>query len=216
MSKKKGIIFLVAMLVVSCSLTVGIRVATRKAPPHRLNAKNTEASTQPSTQPTTSLPQVPALATEHQVDNLVKDLQVRLEDVRKRQLELDQREKRIRISQELLIKQAQELEALRMEMVAPLTSLKEARAVLAKEQLAVTELEKANLKRTAQIYEKMDAESSGRILSGMCESNQEDDAAKILHFMSDRSAGKLLATLDSKLAARLCDKLKKIKETSGT
>jgi flagellar motility protein MotE (MotC chaperone) len=49
----------------------------------------------------------------------------------------------------------------------------------------------------------------------MCSNNQEEDAVKILRFMSERSAGKILTEMsDKEMAARLCSKLKVIQEES--
>jgi flagellar motility protein MotE (MotC chaperone) len=150
---------------------------------------------------------------EQQLDSLVKELRHKLEDCRRRQEELDQREGRLQLAQESLQKRSEELEAIQLKLVTPLTALKEAQADFKRQQVVVALQEKTNLKRTAAIYEKMDPAKCARILSDMCSGSQEDDAAKILHFMSERGAAKLMAEISDKgLAASLTEKLKTIHE----
>ena len=81
--------------------------------------------------------------------------------------------------------------------------------------MVIAREEEENLKRTATIYEKMDSRSGSRILVAMCADGRQDDAAKLLYYMSDRSAGKMLADMtDAKLAASLSERLKKIRQGS--
>jgi flagellar motility protein MotE (MotC chaperone) len=84
---------------------------------------------------------------------------------------------------------------------------------LEKSRIRITQEEKVNLKHTASIYEKMDSASGGRILVGMCESLQTDDAVKILHYMGERPAAKILGEIpDKAMAAQLTEMLKRIRE----
>ena len=148
------------------------------------------------------------------VEELARELRRKIDKYNRLLAQFEQREKRIRIAEEQLKRQAQELENLRIRLVAPLTSLKEAQASLAQSRVVIEQQEKENLKRMATVYEKMDAAAGSRILMGMCASGQEDDAAKILYYMSQRSAAKLLGEMsDEKLAAKLCEKMKRIKES---
>lgn len=152
---------------------------------------------------------------ERQLEELVRDLQGRIAECRRREEELAQREKRIAAAQDMLKTQAQELENLRIQLVAPLARLKEAKSELQQSQILVAQQEKENLKKTALIYEKMDAASGCRILEAMCANRQEADAVKILHYMSDRAAAKLLSEItDKQLAANLTEKMKQFKEQS--
>jgi flagellar motility protein MotE (MotC chaperone) len=152
---------------------------------------------------------------ERQLDELQKEYRQKLEACRKKEDELQTLAKRVAMEQELLKKQATDLENLQVQLVAPLTRLKEAQAELQRTRVTVAAQEKANLKRTALIYAGMDSAAGGRILTDMCQNNKEDDAAKILFYMQERAAAKLLAEIrDRGLAAKLFDKLKVIKEES--
>jgi flagellar motility protein MotE (MotC chaperone) len=180
--------------------------------------KRADASQTATTKPQAAAPvaQEPILADsqkEQQLDGLVKELHQKMEDCRRRQEELDQREARVQLAQESLQKRSEELEALQLKLVAPLTALKEAQADFKRQQVLVATQEKANLKHTAAIYEKMEPSKCAKVLTDMCVGSQEDDAAKILHFMSERGAAKLMAEITDKgLAARLTEKLKNIQE----
>jgi flagellar motility protein MotE (MotC chaperone) len=150
---------------------------------------------------------------EQQLDSLVKELHQKIEDCRRHQEELDQRETRVQLAQESLQKRSEELEALQLKLVAPLTALKDAQADFKRQQVLVATQEKVNLKRTAAIYEKMEPAKCAKILTDMCVGSQEEDAAKILHFMSERAAAKLMGEITDKgLAASLTEKLKNIQE----
>lgn len=145
------------------------------------------------------------------LEELIKELRLRIAECREKESRLEQREMRIGLAEELLKKQAKELESLRMELVAPLTQLKEAKAELERTMVVIARQEEANLKKTAAIYEKMEPAAGGAILSQMCANQQEQDVVKILHLMSERSAAKVLAEMpDKSLAARLSEKMKRI------
>ena len=150
---------------------------------------------------------------ERGLDTLIRELRQKMEDYKTKRKELEKREKRIEMAGESLKKQAKEVETLQAQLDAPLIRLRKAKAELEDAQVRVWQQEKANLKRTAGIYDKMDAVSSSEILADMCKNNQEDDAAKILRYMSERSAAKLLASMpDRAAAAKLCQRLKSIQE----
>ena len=76
-------------------------------------------------------------------------------------------------------------------------------------------LEKNNFQRLASTYEKMDTTQAGRIMTTMATSNQLQDSVKILYYMNERMAGKLLAEIATKkpeLASLICMQLKHVKE----
>ena len=148
-----------------------------------------------------------------QLDELIKEVRFRIQEYRRKQEALERREKRLRLAEELLKKQAKDLESLRMELVAPLTGLRETKAKLEQTRILIAKQEETNLKRTAAVYEKMDATSGGGIFVQMCADGQESDAVKILYCMSERAAAKLLAEIertDQPLAAKLSAMMKRI------
>jgi pentatricopeptide repeat protein len=146
---------------------------------------------------------------ERNFDELVRTLRDKQDEYRKRLTDLDQREKRLELAQETLKKQSLELENVRMQLVAQSAGVKEEQAKLQQSRIVVAEQERANIKKTAGIYEKMEPASCVKIIEGMCANNQMDEAVKILHYMSDRSAAKLLGEISDKaMAAKICVKLK--------
>ena len=94
---------------------------------------------------------------------------------------------------------------------AAAAALRKAKVDLEKTRITVTADEQKNLKRAAAIYDKMDPESAAKIVEDMCDNGQEEDAAKILHYMQERSVAKLLAAIaDKKKVARLNELMKRI------
>jgi septal ring factor EnvC (AmiA/AmiB activator) len=152
---------------------------------------------------------------EQQLDELIREVRQRIEAVRRRSREQDEREKRLEMLQEQLQKDAKELETLRVQLAAPLIRLREIRDELAKTRVQIAREEQTNLMRTAKIYEKMPGEQGGRLLQGMCENEQIEDAVKILFYMSEKGVARLMAEFpDESLAAELFTRLKTVREES--
>lgn len=156
-------------------------------------------------------PDVPRVE-EKQLFELIKEVRQKVHDCQKRQEDLDEQERRLQITRQLVERESQDLENLRVQVAASVARLKEAQADIEKTRTAIAKDEEVNLRRVATVYDKMEAVAATRILEGMCANKQEGDAAKILHFMSERSAAKVLAEFsDKNAAAKLCDQLKRIK-----
>ncbi|MCD6303378.1 MAG: hypothetical protein J7M21_00265 [Planctomycetes bacterium] len=158
-------------------------------------------------------PAVPMSPSRDKLEELVKDLRARVAEYERKERKLAERENRLALAERNLDIRAKELEKLRMQLVGPLTRLKDAVAELKRSQVVVSQQEKANLRRIADTFSRMDATKGGKILSGMCENNQIDDVVKILYYMDERAAGKLLAEMaDQGLAAKLTGLMQKVRE----
>lgn len=217
MGKKQLILLLGGLAVVSFGISLGVSHFILKKEPPKPSAGAQGPGGEPASMPAGVMASVvPALSPkEKQLEDLIQELKSRVEEARKREAELDKREKRLAMAQEALGKQAKEIEDQVILLKAPLTNLQSEQKRLKDLQVSITALEAVNLKKTAAIYEKMDAASGGKVVEQMCAGSQEDDAAKILRFMSERSAAKLMQEISDKaLVARLCDKMKRMKEES--
>lgn len=216
MSKKK-LIILVGLIAVSFGTSFALTSMLSKPAPQPASAE--EAGKGPAL-PGGLLPggiQIGAVEAmrpkEQQLQELVQEMRLKSSEYRTKLRKLEDREKRLEIAQGLLTQEAQDLENLRLKVVAQLPRLKEAKAELIQTRIRIDRTESGNLERLAKTYEKMDAAAGSEILAKMVSHEQEDDAVKILYFMSDRSAAKLLAELtDKDLAARLCEKMKKVEK----
>ncbi len=150
---------------------------------------------------------------EQYLDDLIRDLKRKTSEYKRRERKLQEREKQVRIAREHLSREVERLDNLRVELIAPITRLKEAQAQIESARIRILQTEKTNLKWLASVYEKMDAAKGAGILERMCGNNKEDEAVKILRCMAERSAGKVIAEFtDQSLAARLCEKLKRVSE----
>jgi len=147
---------------------------------------------------------------------LLKEARARNRDLNARETQLNQEEQRIRLIQQDLATEAEQLEALRVQLDTAATALRKAKVDLEKARITVAADEQKNLKRAAAIYDKMDAEAAARIIEDMCDNGQEEDAAKILHYMQDRTVAKLLAAIaDKKKVARLNELMKRIHDEAA-
>jgi flagellar motility protein MotE (MotC chaperone) len=149
---------------------------------------------------------------EKQLYELVREVRQKVSECQKREQELDEQDRRLRMARQVIERESQDLEGLRVQVASSVTHLKEAQAELEKTRTAIDKDEEANLKRMAAVYDKMDVAAAGRILEAMCANKQNGDAVRILHFMTDRSVAKVLAEFtDKRLAAQLSEQMKRIK-----
>jgi DNA repair exonuclease SbcCD ATPase subunit len=162
--------------------------------------------------------------TEKQLKGLVYEVREKINDYETKERELEVRESRLQMTQDTLKKDIETLNQLRVELAAMVANLKEQKTQLLATRTAITKSEKANLTAIAVTYDKMDPAGASKIISSMCAKQLEsgkteggniDDAVKILFYMNERSKGKLLGEIVStepKLAAVLCQRLKKVVE----
>jgi flagellar motility protein MotE (MotC chaperone) len=153
--------------------------------------------------------------TEKQLKLLVQSMRTKMVEVEQKEQELATKSQQLETTKELLQKDVNDLTALKVELAATAAAVKQERDRLENVRLQITQEEQANLKKTATIYDKMDSASSSKIVIKMCQGSQTDDAVKILNYMTERTAAKMLGeigTADPNLAAALCERLKKVKE----
>jgi flagellar motility protein MotE (MotC chaperone) len=162
--------------------------------------------------------------TQKQLKSLVYEVREKINDYENKVKELDLREARLQMTQETLKKDIDELSRMKVELASMVANLKEQKSQLLETRAEIAKSEKANLTAIAATYDKMDPASAGKILINMCAKQMEsgkieggniDDAVKILFYMTERTKAKLLAemvTTEPKLAAVLCQRLKKIVE----
>ncbi len=164
--------------------------------------------------------------TERRLKSLVFEVRQKMQDYDNKLQTVEQREQRLRIAQDTLKKDIENLNNLRIELASIVASLKEHRDKLLQTRVGVARDEKKNLVKIAATYDKMDPISAGKILMNMCTKQIQgsdivwggsslDDAVKILHYMTERTKAKLLAELvtsEPKLTAVLCRRLKQIIE----
>jgi len=163
------------------------------------------------------------LARQQQLQELIKDLELRVNEYKRKADRLAQREQRVNLAERNLQRRTEELEKLRTQLIVPLTRLKDAMAELKSVQDTVDKDQKAALTRIAASYERMEPAKGGGILAEMYRSGQEKDVARILYYMSERASAKLLAELGNEhidpndagsrtLAPDLTERMKKITE----
>jgi hypothetical protein len=168
--------------------------------------------------------------TEQQLKNLVLDVRQKMQEYNDRLQALGVRERRLQLTQDMLKKDIENLNTLRIELASTIASLKTEREKLQKSRLEIDQTEKTNLVSLAASYDKMDVTGASKILTNLCAAQDPseiqaiesghtagsfDDAVKILHYMTERTKAKLLAELatsEPDLAAALCKRLKQIVE----
>jgi flagellar motility protein MotE (MotC chaperone) len=163
--------------------------------------------------------------TEQQLKELINDVREKSQQYDEKLKAIEKEKERLQITQQVLKKDVESLNNLRVDLAATVANIKTQRDLLLKTRTEVEQTEKANLMAIAQAYDKMDAASASSILTSMATGQSKgsgvrtsniDDAVKILHFMQDRTKAKVLAemaTAEPALAATLCQKLKQVTET---
>jgi len=173
----------------------------------------------------------PYVAGTEQALNLATNLRERLGAVRDKEAQLDARQKRLELIyqdirgergaiDELRKQVSNELKAVEGKMAAVERQRSESEqkiqeksaqvSDMEKRRLELVTLEQTNIKKMAEMYDNMDAESAARILQQLADTAKLDTAVKVLGLMKERQAAKVLAAMppDSGLAAQLLEKLK--------
>jgi flagellar motility protein MotE (MotC chaperone) len=160
--------------------------------------------------------------TEKQLKGLVLDVREKMKEYNRKLRDLESTEQRLQIAQDVLKKDIEKLNNLRIELASSVARLKEEQNKLLASRVQVEKAEKDNLLVIAATYDKMDSSSAAKILTNMCASPTQiggassfDDAVKILRYMTERSKAKVLAELavsEPKLAAGISQKLKLVIE----
>jgi small-conductance mechanosensitive channel len=164
--------------------------------------------------------------TEEQFSALVREVREKIQEYDDKLQALEKEKERQKIAQQVLKKDIETLNTLRVDLAATAASIKSEKDLLLKTRVEIEQTEKANLTAIAAAYDKMEASSASDILTNMAKgqtrngaaatrSTSMDDAVKILYFMQDRPKAKVLAEMVAKepaLAATLCQKLKQVQE----
>lgn len=154
---------------------------------------------------------------ERELDDLIKQLNFKIDACNKKEQQFAEREKRIQLSAENLTKQAHEMEAIRTRLIAPdgpIALAEEARARLERTRVRIDRDEQINVQKLAEQYDKMDAASASETLITMCKA-RKNDVVKILYYMSPKKSAQVIAEISDKtLAAELSGLLIEVHQES--
>ncbi len=231
---KKRIIIIATACLVSFSGMFALAWLTAKAPASQHTDANNPALA--TVEPNEALKPPPLAAyaaaddelkrtmTEQRLQSLVYEVREKTHLYDSKLKALEFREQRLQVAHDTLQKDIENLENMRVELALLVANLKSERDKLLNTRVEIEQSEKANLTSIAAAYDKMDAASASKILSGMCISAKDgtaignkglDDAVKILRYMTERTTAKVLAEMvntEPKLAALICQRLKQVTE----
>ncbi len=134
---------------------------------------------------------------EKQLKNLIYEIREKIEEYDLKLKNLELREQRLLKAHVTTKKDIEEFSNLRIELASTVAALKDAKDKLEKSRIGIVQSEKTNLMSLAAAYDKMDSSSAGNILTNIStsESSSSDDAVKILHYMTERTKAKVLASI---------------------
>lgn len=153
--------------------------------------------------------------TERQLQHLIYDVREKMRVYDTRQKELDEQAQRVHITRQSLEEDIEQLNRLREKLDTTLAALKEREDRIQDTLIQIEEVERGNLQRLATTYDRMDVEQAGRIMMSMAANNQLQDVVKILYYMNDRNAARLLGEIGStrpEVAGVLSMQLKRVQE----
>jgi hypothetical protein len=153
---------------------------------------------------------------EIQLKSLIFEARVNIKACKVKEADLQLREKRLQIAQDMLREDINELSELRVELASAVNTLKSERDKLEKSLIQIDANEIANLQQISATYDKMDATMAGKILLNMSQSrstSSSDDAVKILYYMTERVKAEVLASIaetEPAISAYYCSELKQV------
>jgi len=229
--KLKKIIIVAAAGMLSFSITFAVTwflTPTKQAPPDTTTATDTSTPQSPGLKSLSSIAKdgtpedISRGLTEKQLENLIYEVRTKIQEYKDKIKAIEVQEERIKIAEATLRKDVEKLKKLRTELSVIVANIKSEQEKLQKSLVEIASAESANLRAIASTYNRMAPESASGILINMSKMQTAngqsglEDVVKILHYMEDRTKANLLAelsTAEPKLAALLCQKLKKIVET---
>jgi len=152
---------------------------------------------------------------ETQLKNLIFDIRQKMQEYNDKQKTLEQEKQQIEITRQTLQEEIEQLNQLQEKLNLTLIALKDKEKAIQNSVVEIETIERTNFQRIAGTYDKMDPAQAGKILATMVTNNQMPDAVKILYYMNERSAGKLLGEVGTnapEVAAALSLQLKRIRE----
>ncbi|HSV27527.1 MAG TPA: hypothetical protein VLH60_06500, partial [Sedimentisphaerales bacterium] len=152
---------------------------------------------------------------EKQLESLIFELRERLNISRQKEQDLATQEVRLQAASEEIKADLEKLSSLRTELAGTVAQIRQEREALGQDRLVITAAEAANLQRIALIHDRMDAARGAALLVNMATNNRLDDAVRILNYMQERNAAKVLAEIVSispNTATLLSERLKQVKE----
>lgn len=153
--------------------------------------------------------------TERQLQHLIYDVREKMREYNLREREQAAESARIELARKSLQDDIEQLNQLREQLDIKLASLKEKEEQIQKTVFEIEGIERANLQRLAATYDRMDAAQAGRIMVTMAANNQLQDVVKILYYMNDRNAARVLGEIGAtqpEVAGVLSLQLKRVKE----
>lgn len=160
-------------------------------------------------------PDAQTATTDKRLNTLIYEIQDKIRQYQEKDRHQAAHQQRLQMAAETLKKDAENLKKLQIELASTVAQLKQQQQTLEQTRVRINQTENANIRSIATTFDKMDSTSASNIVINMCRNNQTDDAVKIIYYMTERTAAKLLAELSSaepKLTPGLCDKLKRVSQ----
>ncbi|NQV35253.1 MAG: hypothetical protein HQ515_21340 [Phycisphaeraceae bacterium] len=153
---------------------------------------------------------------EVQLKSLIFEVRDNIKTYKTKLADLQLREQRLQMAQDMLREDIKELSQLRGELASAVMTLKAERDKLNESLVVVEANEIVNLAQLSAAYDKMDPISAGKILLSMSQSQTgsgSDDAIKILYYMTERVKAEVLASIaetEPGISAYYCTELKQV------
>lgn len=153
---------------------------------------------------------------ERQLQHLIYDIREKMREHAVREKELNEESRRIDVARKSLQEDIEHLNMLREKLDMSLAAIKEKEEAIHNTLIEIEVVERSNFQRLAATYERMDVTQAGKIMLSMAASNQLQDVVKILYYMGERNAGRLLGEIGStrpEIAGILSIQLKRVHES---
>jgi flagellar motility protein MotE (MotC chaperone) len=157
------------------------------------------------------------LSSEATLQRITGELEAKTTENEQLQARLQRRSRELEVWELQLKTERENLMSMLQKEKTELNQLKEdlqrREADLATGQISIEAAEEANLKKTAEIYGKMEPERAAEVLTAMYAKNEQDTVVKIIYLMQDRNAANILAAITNpELSAEITRQLRDIRQ----
>ena len=187
-----------------------------KAPPGEQNKSGAPADSSASPPGERDMPFL-RLSSEATLQRITGELEAKTTDNAQLQARLQRRSRELEVWELQLKTERENLVSMLQKEKTELNQLKEdlqrREADLATGRISIEAAEEANLKKTAEIYAKMEPEKAAEVLTELYAKNEQDTVVKIIYLMQDRNAANILAAITNpELSAEITRQLRNIRQ----
>lgn len=143
-----------------------------------------------------------------EISRLMAEAERLCEEYKAKKERLNEHEHRLELLAKDLDRKRQEIETTKQAVEKAWQALCQRQRDLAKDEVTFLEAEQQNLRKLGKMYESMKPDQAALAMRNL----DETTAVKLLFIMSERTAGKVLGSMDTEMAAKISERMRRLRQ----